>query len=231
MKKTIITLFALAGVATAAEIDFLDAQSFVLCSDSQDKLDADGISTSQLFAYDDLNTWHCTYQKGDLNDQSTVTLENGLSLQLGNVADVGKGNYAAVRFEAESPITFSFNVKYGSSWGANNSAFAADYKCTLYGFSDNGSASLIDSWSKQFARATVTSYTGESVTLNFSTDTDYASYGVIFSSTKAVAAGGGMNMIFSNIVAKTASVPEPTTATLSLLALAGLAARRRRASR
>lgn len=228
MKKTIIALMALAGVATAAEINLLDTKYFTLCDNNQDVLDGDGISTSQLFGYGDINTWHCTYQKKDLDNQSTVTVDNGLSLQLGNVADVGGGNYAAVRFEAEAPITLSFNVKFGSAWGGDGSAFTADYQCSLYGFDSNGTATLIDSWNKQFARTTVKNYAGETVTLNFSTETEYATYGVIFSSTKAVSAAGGMNMLFSNIVATTAPVPEPATATLSLLALAGLAARRRR---
>ena len=49
------------------------------------------------------------------------------------------------------------------------------------------------------------------------------------SSVKLKVSGGGCGNVAA--VGLTANVPEPTTATLSLLALAGLAARRRRASR
>lgn len=65
------------------------------------------------------------------------------------------------------------------------------------------------------------------ITLDDASNADYASYGIIFDATKTVAGAGGMAMEFDNIVVT--SVPEPATASLSLLGLAALMLRRRRA--
>ncbi|MBR1998133.1 MAG: PEP-CTERM sorting domain-containing protein, partial [Akkermansia sp.] len=62
---------------------------------------------------------------------------------------------------------------------------------------------------------------------------DYTSYGIIFRSmeTSTLGSGAGVAMNISNIKVTAEKLdPEPTTATLSLLALAGLATRRRRSS-
>lgn len=176
-----------------------------------------------------LNTWHCTWQKDSLKNQSSVTSEV-VNLQLGNAADIGKGNYAALKFEAETPLTLSFDVKYGTSWGEDTSAFAADYHVNVYGFTTDGAATLIGSWQDSVVRNTVKSYPSstQSITLDKTGADDYVAYGVIFDVKKTVAAGGGLGLNFSNVVVQDSSIPEPGTATLSLLALAGLIARRRR---
>lgn len=234
MKKTLTVLLVSAGMASAAQINLLSTDDFVLCSDSDDVLDAEGISVAELYGYD-CNKWYCTYQQTNLNDQSIVTAD-GLTLQLGNAAALNKGNYAAVRLEADSLLSLSFDVSCSNVWGGDNSAFTADYHCCVYGYDSEGSATLLGSWEKTIKRNTMTKnndivegYDAHAVTITLddASNADYASYGIIFDATKTVAGAGGMAMEFDNIIVT--SVPEPATASLSLLGLAALMLRRRRA--
>ena len=213
------------GIASAATIDLIETST-----ETTGKTVGGGITTAMVFGYN-LNEWHFSWQKDSLVNQASINAEaNAVNLQLGNVADIGKGNYAAVKFEAETPLTLSFDVSFGSAWGGDDSTFAADYHVNVYGFTADGTATLIGSWQDSVDRKTVKSYptSTQTITLAVTGMEDYVSYGVVFDSKKTVAAAGGFGLLFSNVVVNDSSIPEPTTATLSLLALAGLAARRRR---
>ena len=219
---------ALVGVAAAqVTIDLTPTSIFA-------SVDSDGFSPTDVEEDLKPNSWVGTWENTSLENQVSAGAD-GLSLQIGAAASNNSGgNYAAVKFEAETPLTLSFNFKNTSSWGVNKASFTCEYTCTVYGFGTDGSSSVIGTWSDNIAGSSIISTTYENspdITLEKG---DYASYGIIFSSMETSTLGGeaGVAMNISNIkVTAENLVPEPTTATLSLLALAGLAARRRRASR
>ncbi|MBQ4636014.1 MAG: hypothetical protein IJB64_06235 [Akkermansia sp.] len=165
-----------------------------------------------------------------MNNQVSAGAD-GLSLQIGAAASNNSGgNYAAVKFEAETPLTLSFDIKYTGSWGANIANFTCEYTCTVYGFGTDGSSSVIGTWSDNIAGSSISKAYEKTPGITLEKG-DYTSYGIIFRSMETLTLGGGagMAMNISNIkVTAENLVPEPTTATLSLRSLAGLAARRRR---
>ena len=224
MKKSFITLLFMGGIASAASIDLIETSGT-----TAGETKANGITTAMVFNYD-LNTWHFTWQKDALSGQSSIT-SNAVNLQIGGSADTGKGNYAAVKFEADAPLTLSFDVNRGGVWGGDGSAYTANYHVNVYGFTADGAATLIGSWQDTVVRKAFSSYpaSSQTITLAVTGMEDYVSYGVIFDAIEtAQGNGGGFGLLFSNVVVNDSSIPEPTTATLSLLALAGLAVRRRR---
>ena len=219
---------ALVGVAAAqVTIDLTPTSIFA-------SVDSDGFSPTDVEEALTPNSWVGTWENTSLENQVSAGAD-GLSLQIGAAASNNSGgNYAAVKFEAETPLTLSFDIKSTDSWGTNIASFTCEYTCTVYGFGSDGSSSVIGTWSDNIAGSSIISTTYENspdITLEKG---DYASYGIIFRSmeTSTLGSAAGVAMNISNIkVTAENLVPEPTTATLSLLALAGLAARRRRASR
>ena len=217
---------ALAGVAAAeVTIDLTPAEIST-------GIAAAGINPSNVWGYNEME-WHGTWEYESLDGQVRIA-DSCLLLSIGAVASqYTGGNFAAVKFTTDdTPITLSFNMvenPSGSSWGGNLSSFAAEYSCEVYGFGSDGVSTLIGSWKKSMTGPEVAASTtiSEDVTIELASG-DYTAYGIIFHSmdTTTVGKAAGMSMYISDIVVTT--IPEPTTATLSLLALAGLAARRRR---
>ncbi len=223
MKKTIIALQALAGVA-AAQVT-IDLTPTAISTEQN----FNGISATDVQDYA-LNSWNGTWENSNLANQVGIT-DGGLSLQIGAYASNNAGgNYAAVKFEADTPLTLSFDFENTSSWGDSIANFTCTYTCTVYGFESDGSSSEIGTWSENINGSSITTAYAKSPEITLQKG-DYTSYGIIFRSmeTSSLGGGAGMAMKISNIkVTAENLVPEPTTATLSLLALAGLAARRRR---
>ncbi len=217
---------ALAGVA-AAQVTIDLTPTSISAS-----VDGDGFAPTDVQSLT-LNSWVGTWENTHLNNQVSAGAD-GLSLQIGAAASNNSGgNYAAVKFEAETPLTLSFDFKNTNSWGGNKASFTCEYTCTVYGFGTDGSSSVIGTWSDNIAGSSISTTYEKSPGITLEKG-DYTSYGIIFRSmeTSTLGGGAGVAMNISNIkVTAENLVPEPTTATLSLLALAGLAARRRRASR
>ena len=215
---------ALAGVAAAEVTIDLSPTSITT------KTDGDGITAAELNSFT-LYNWQGTWENANLNGQVSAA-DKVLSLQIGATASNSSGgNFAAVRFAADTPLTLTFDIKGASSWGVNLATFSAEYTCEVYGLTADGTAAQIGSWSSDIIEGSAaTNYSSsESIVL---TAGEYSSYGVIFNSIDKSTLGNaaGMALNISNIkVTAENLVPEP--ATLSLLALAGLAARRRRSSR
>lgn len=160
-----------------------------------------------------------------------MSLNDGsLGLQLGGVADVGKGNFAGLKFDMPSGVEsakMSFTITYTSAWGAAN--FNCDYTCNVYGFTAEGTSTVIGTWSLQNAKASLTQNEPVDVSFDLQLDPDanYSSFGLIFNNTR-VANAGGMGCEISNILISGGAVPEPATASLGLLGLGALLLRRRR---
>ena len=84
----------------------------------------------------------------------------------------------------------SFTITYTSAWGAAN--FNCDYTCNVYGFTAEGTSTVIGTWSLQNAKASLTQNEPVDVSfdLQLDPDTDYSSFGLIFNNTRVANAGG-----------------------------------------
>ncbi len=230
MKKTLITLLALAGVAAAAEstaITLPESSDFTWVAGGN----ATGIGTSasativqQLataitasnIGNTDLVGWfggtgQAYASDSDYGTDISIISSNSFSFKCRPALS---GEYVALGVsltEAADRITLTFDTtnKLGYSLWSYNGTTATE----LVGL-------------------TYQSATGTGISSTYNT-ADIAAGSTIFAiwtaNHSSGNAGGGAAITVSNIgLSYTAAVPEPATATLSLLALCGLAARRRR---
>ncbi len=237
MKKTLITLAALAAsVASAATLDFNTAKngSSVTFDGDGDIIILTGATTlkTDIVAYP---TWTNTFTCGDV----TVTAEPGLRL-FGVHYDNGSNNStnrvltnATIDFGTAGSLTvtqegginlinqaLTFNVTLGDLYVETDDASldgtsAGAATRTLFVDTQNGM------WNHETKNYTIAAVDvdGNSVTgytVNHSSGSIGLTYNTLYKYVAPEQPGTGDN------------IPEPTTATLSLLALAGLAARRRR---
>ena len=149
---------------------------------------------------------------------------SGLTFLTWNAANVGVGEAKTHNGEdGGNSITLSQGDEFRFAYDAVNST-AYLYNVTKDNLairnlsSDDATYHLVSGTSNDDLSASVV-YTGGGK--------DYASYGNVYDMSSLA----GNDTVFSTYVKTMVVVPEPATATLSLLALAGLAARRRRASR
>lgn len=247
MKKTTIALFALTGVASATDLTLADA----LYNSSADITGISGISGSYAYT---LN-FDIEAIKGILGKNSGEgvvrpmlvvadnTYDMGLAMALNNTGFVGTYNYNSsamtnltmegVSDEHRQPMTGS-----GSTPATN-------------AFANNDANSLNGKFDKLTGLALTFSHTNAAssslfVTLTFSDNTKSELYGTNTGFMWSTGSGSVNNLYINEDYVDTvylfnqaidsetafklnaAAIPEPTTAALSLLALAGLAARRRR---
>ena len=190
MRKTLCLLAALAlsSLSNAASFS-LDLSP--TGGGAQNTVSLDGITPQDIFGYE-TDVWHGTITKSALSGQ--VSLNDGfLGLQLGGVADVGKGNFAGLKFDMPSGVEsakMSFTITYTSAWGAAN--FNCDYTCNVYGFTAEGTSTVIGTWSLQNAKASLTQNEPVDVSFDLQLDPDanYSSFGLIFNNTRVANAGG-----------------------------------------
>lgn len=120
---------------------------------------ANGITPSNVWGYE-LDAWHGTYEKSDLAGQVAFTADGALNLQIGAVAsqNVG-GNFAGLKFslapEAASPV-MSFDIAKSGSWGGSLASFNCTYTCNIYGFAQDGVATVIGTWTLANAKDSLT---------------------------------------------------------------------------
>lgn len=222
MKKTIIALMALAGVA-AADQDFV-------------------IPTASNF-YAGNYTFDFLINKNDViyDDTHQITgLTNGnvLALYYGTFSGDEHYSNGAIFTVSEGVITLSIGRagSLANAWNAATSTpiLKSDTSFTISSDGQSGGM-FVDSSSKP-----ITIEIGKTYTITNTVDTrqnnnqsvslwvegkDEALATVKY---KGNMSGGNENTVITSVLNATYTVPEPTTATLSLLALAGLAARRRR---
>ena len=227
MKKTFITLLTLCGVATAETLTLPDTSDFTWIAGSN----ANGIGTGSSatiiqnlasaitnpsIGNTDLTGWFGGtgqgYAQSSYND-ITITSTNSFEFKCRPVLS---GEYVALGVsleEAASAITLTF---------ANDNKVG--YSLWSYDAATSTATELIASTGLTSAGTVEVTYD----TADVKSSTLFA---VWTANPSTGHAGGGTAINISNIgLSYTAApaVPEPTTATLSLLALAGLAARRRR---
>lgn len=231
MKKTLITLLALAGVAAAAdstqELWSLDFTGTNLASSFADGVSLSTLPTSGINNGLTLNNAPLTLtQTGSILTYSdefvfSVTLE--VNSHLGNYPELvgfgnGSNNWKCAYYVGDDNFVLDKNG-FGSPDETNRAV--GDVSVTLntpitLSFKSNG-------------EGTITMYVGDTVA-GYTTIGD----GYLTQTIEKFAIGGriggkaGNNANVTVYGASLSIIPEPTTATLSLLALAGLAARRRR---
>ena len=251
MKKTIITLLALAGVAAGTDATLVWDMSFHPVTSADSVTDANGKSY----------TLGKTWEKTQGNSGSVISPYNSRLL-------LTDSNASVLTFAQD----FSFVVQGGlnqvKGWdclmsigsdNSNNFKIANNTSGCLtflgegsFSVSTNGHDNTTKSVTGEMGTYIVTyNATGKDLTLFYNgTEVATADLTGVGATNKvanfaiggrAYSSGNTSDFTFSNIQLysgvlsseqiKSLSVPEPTTATLSLLALAGLAARRRRASR
>lgn len=261
MKKTIISLIAFCGVASAAtavKIEAGDSGTYTIPSDSTEyQLDfnaepAKGLTFNVVTIGDTKVSKTDAYSSGNLE---TATI----NLTLGGMLTVS-GNFGN-NFKNSMTLNYDFGTvgaisSYRAALGGNDSVINVTttttseqlslttgdlYSRTLIsttdkiwnsnGVAENGGWSLKDEGLSTlgYSYAGVLSYRDEKyydVTNGAEVSLGAKQYALILDGLKyGVDTGTTSVRLVANMV------PEPTTATLSLLALAGLAARRRRASR
>ncbi len=202
MKKTIIALLALAGVAAADSLtlNVTELKSSNTLLTWSDDIDA-------------LTSWALTF---NLDSQRSALSEQDLAF----IQNSGSDNGAAVKFAVNPNGTLEF-YGYGASTNSPESMVTVDSTpITLQFIANEQAGSIIG--------GRLTAISGEK---SFSIDLDSELTLTNSNSIRLWSNGGNehfTNITLSALNNNVVAVPEPTTATLSLLALAGLAARRRR---
>ncbi len=284
MKKTFITLLALAGVAAAVDtvqIDFgrydsqTNAEGFYNIHTAENFVKGNGnynyvnggtsaTTTHSLALGDQQISLTFTHSLVDSGSSPTNYAGGGLVPTLSSSEENGWKN----PFSATLPGTVSGNVFDGLTTQTSNSTgqyvlsfsglAAGTYSLTAFGgfYGNDGyqavTASLGDGkvadWNSQSLSGGSTTWSDSTLTSSVNTisfakdDTDNCNHGYYFDVQNIIVgedglleltiSGSGTTRLPLNYVALSAvsldAVPEPATATLSLLALAGLAMRRRR---
>ncbi len=203
MKKTIIALMALAGVAAAAQYDMTAADNLYAGEFTLEFTVAEGLVVSGdydiIAAYYQVNGGAYSVNAIKLNSNGSLTMQRGGSLSsttLDNETTLGTTNDAS-----------TFTAANGEAYTLGAGSYTLEY---LGGTNGDAAAKLY------LDEELVASFTGGKHNMNG-------------------AQGGGLALTLTTndsygavLVPEAPAVPEPTPATLSLLALAGLAARRRR---
>lgn len=230
MKKTIIALIALSGLA-AAEVSMhsMAESSLTQGVSSTSGSFADGTtyeftgSAGKLWLSDVADTWNNAKALEDLNAFAGTSLTN---------TDINNFQiFASGAGTSHTTLTLNFT---------GNTSFGSGDEITLYVFQGavNGIASGVSIGGLGNATYEYASDTGDGFSSSFSAPSGNNSLVLTkvtgtLSDTQTVTIGG--TTVKTGVAAlaygTVAAVPEPATATLGLLALAGLAARRRRALR
>lgn len=251
MKKTIITLMALAGVAMAepfgVEASALNGTYGAVVGPSAMPADTESnclVATQVISAtstylelattLEQKDTWYLSSSRnGNLGGYSPNV--NGVTLVAGGPAAAGPSAVAAIKFDVAANIlqecgeTFAltFDIQKITNVGNNNvnhsytfSLLSADYRVdslTYHAMEGDNIVNVVPSVGTSTVELT---FNAEQLSALKASGTDQTL--VLVAATTETA--GNRGILMNNFM----FIPEPSTATLSLLALAGLAARRRR---
>ena len=231
MKKTIIALLALGGIAMGAEETFDAATKTATIALTFDVAALEAISDVNFTGYtaSKPNFFMFTGTWGDGTSGSLGLANNGSS------SSDTTGMYSS--WVKDSSSGQSTDCGLGSVFTSSTNWDAIDAVSLVYSYStpDSGATTTNVALSIGFTDGTVETYDGTKANIVFGGTSGFASTGITINDTYVTSYE--VDTTFTSLDdAKTksvallpsTSVPEPTTATLSLLALAGLAARRRR---
>ena len=242
MKKTLIALMALAGMAVGAEPEI---GSLVLTNTTANDVISTAVGTASTDWVEEVITLSGNATVSILTNGTntyTPTSLTGYAIGDTNVGNGGSYVYSvtfALTEEATSltlsDISAGFVIQSANGNAQTNNRWATYNWQLTSGIGENVTTlvnyATNDSWSQASgSTGTLTMNLGESgVTLNAGeTYTLNLKITGVNNAENVVDTNGGFVHIGTITANVTQIVPEPTTATLSLLALAGLAARRRR---
>ena len=249
MKKTLVAIFALSSVA-AADVTLYDAtfanggtstltnyRSHLTVGDKAITLSSWMIEF-QITKQKDVGTFFSTYRKCSYEEDGQITTEergglgirtnsrSGLSITRKADKDFASSKLAVIKFDSNPPTDDAAEVSTSNPITLRFAYDAVNHEAYLYnvGTGEYVSAENLEA-SDTYSLTTVSS----SVTGNgdidgktmFWTDGGSANYKLL--GVTDMSSLAGKSDFLAHVTA-----PEPTTATLSLLALMGLAARRRR---
>ncbi len=246
MKKTLITILALAGSASAAltldatlstsssyswDTDVNGAAiTLILSKDAMKALDGNTMRWNQVFASFELTDGSYTVTSGTGDESTTTTTPlDRISIECTTYT-----TNAIRATNSQVPTTYGTSPRwdfFGSQYYANKTAWDTA-TCAALTFGVNSTGSLRAVLSVINADGTITNITQATASNKISFDgisqvnlnSTHVTDAFVYSGTW----GNTDLTTITNNALKTANIPEPATATLSLLALAGLAARRRR---
>ena len=248
MKKTLIAILALSSMAFAAEFTKDTAAGILYRDTNGDFVTTGGVTfdngTNTLTFADTVFTYTEVTSKGTTQDRIKFTL--GLRIDMSKVGTLTTGTKVITTGTGtDMGIGMTANKEYATVWGNNvpwvsggaeakTAAIAATEEVTLiFSTSGSGSTHVIEgqtfnssniSWSWAGLKGTQAGL--NSFVINDAFKDAILAVGVWQDSTTYNGNGGAAE--FAAISSTLKNIPEPATATLSLLALAGLAARRRR---
>ena len=259
MKKTLITLLTLAGVAAAAD-EYKTTEYNSLLSSTDGWTAYSNGSTATASSYLTTNSGTFNGPANWTNPSIVYAFDTPLTLAAGAALAQLEFSYTfTVGNNAAATLTFvtdSMAIVTGSGWYDGGTATdvyghtagfgtTTDTSANFYNFKDTNDGRKV---AKADNYTMVYDYESGNKTLTVEGSIKYSDAGYILSMTCGDSAaqtlnlgqslninsiilsgnGGGGSSISGVEISHTALIPEPTTATLSLLALAGLAARRRR---
>ncbi len=237
MKKTIIALLALGGVAAAADTSVLDKAVVGFTNFSSGVADygtmVDDVTVSTTGSVTSLTgiTFDTAMSSTNNRDSFSITLVLDAA-KIGSVSDFT--SLAAAYYSSSGAMGFGLdaNGNIKGQWGTSA------YNWTAGSMPTEGTITLTyvtgnHSGTTEGSRL----YVGDSAT--YYTNNSLRTGGNTYNKIEFNNLGGAIKQAYvhnycltqaqvGTLMAETAAIPEPTTATLSLLALAGLAARRRR---
>ncbi len=254
MKKTLITLFALAGVAAATETLTFElaglnspgtliggtGNNALVTSDTFDNT-TNFTTLSGLFTEN--GKWYASKGYNDNVGTGTTDVPSsnlGAVLVAGGPPQNGRSTIGGIKFSLSStdlakidgPLTFSFDLAHHYGNDNKNHQFTFylltnDVTLTSETYnSKEGNNLLVESATTQSPFYTVNlTFTADQVDAMKATGEDQTFAFVAYSD---AVNGSNTGALMKDFQMSAQAIPEPTTATLSLLALAGLAARRRR---
>lgn len=216
MKKTIVTLLALAGIAAADTVTYNSyTGSYATTGDFVGKT-ANEIKALGATAADNLafgNDMTVTLNVAEM--MPSAVLESDTEMTLTTFSYVSRNNNANISNDSTVSITLN-GVTY-TSGAAVYTGDGATYGLISYTFTDGPTFTAADSLTFNI------DYIDSTDAVN---KLGFGAFQGLAGSTNIYNVWQGAFQVTGTTA--TASIPEPTTATLSLLALAGLAARRRR---
>ena len=251
MKKTLITLLALAGVAAADTLTLnlsdLNSPSTLIGGEENSALvtSAEFDNNTSFSTLTELFTesgkWYAS--KGYNNDIDTTTdkgvssSDAGVVLVAGGPSNSGRSTIGGIEFgltasqlsQFDGPLTFSFNAAHHCGNDNSNHQFtfilmSESVTLTSAVYNSKEGSNLLE----EGAATPLTielAFSAEQVDAMKATNADQTFAFVVYSN---AINGSNTGVLMNNFTMSGQLVPEPTTATLSLLALCGLAARRRR---
>lgn len=238
MKKTIVTLLALCGVATAAPFTFSGPESSIKLPTAYDLSESWDLSIEVCISpFNASKVEGYAYHKLDTNLNGTAILTSNdgvLSVFAPSNFKVNSGNKSycnftigtvEASFATNDDGTIYCNTYMDTSWEIG-SAYLGAFNIDMSYDSDTNQIEVMASVGEdRFIQGII-----ENVDIAEGTLLTELSTGITQEQLDSTLSGYAMwglpTVSFSGTEAS--AVPEPTTATLSLLALAGLAARRRR---